>query len=878
MNCEILAVGTDIVLDSSNSGLGYISEELGKLGINVLYHSMTGDSEERLRQAFKLAYTRSDVIVVIGGLGSSIDDITKEVVFDEMGLDTVLNRYCYEHITEQIEKSGKSVPESVKKLASFPENAVVCTNDAGIAPGCIIPDGEKTVVILPSALGEIRHIFESGVIPYFKKRTNSAVISKTICAFGIKEAAAREKLSDLLKSADPSVAISYNLGILKLKVTAKASDVTSAKRILRPVVNDIQRRLGSNIFGYNNDTPESVLVTTLRDMGLTIAIAESCTGGLISEKLTNVPGSSQVLGMGLCTYSNEAKHKLLGIPNKTITAHNAVSGEVAKLMAEGVRKKSKADIGVSTTGIAGPGGALPGKPVGTVYIAVSYKSKTFTKKLSLANEAGTDREAIRELAAYHALDLVRTVVANDGDFSAKAEAAEEKVTVPPAAAAESGFSKQFREIQNENRRKLAEMQNSDTSAEGTKAFDIAPDVSASENANEKTQAFIPVSKENSAPKSIPLSTDTGDISRLVDEILADAKTTDEPAAKPAPKQKAASFAGQKAKQTAKSNKNKSGKKKRPLPLRIIGAIIPLKGDKAGEVIRKIVFLLSFCIFAFSITSILLDAKEVAKMGSIVSSMQNTYGREATNEELSKLPEGALPEFASLYSINPEVIGWIQIPNAQISYVVTQSQDSTNPAYDKYLNKVDWKLEQSKYGCIYADPRSKITKEMMDNTIIYGHNMYPLDKDMFFSHLVNFENLDYYKQNPIVYFDSLYQKMEWKIFSVMYVSTNTSDSAYFDYINEDYLTFETEEEFNEYYNNIMDRSIIYTDVDVKYGDKLLTLSTCEDRYFKGGRIVIFARQVRSGESTDVNVDAASINQHPIMPDTWVQKYGNALLAK
>ena len=1017
MNCEILAVGTELLLGNIvNSNAQFLSRELAALGINVLYHTVVGDNEERLKQAFSLAYSRADVVLVTGGLGPTTDDITKEVIFDELGLETVFNQYSYERITDYFEKRKIPWVESNKKQAYFPEKAIICNNDYGTAPGCIIPceqDG-KTIVILPGPPREMQPMFTSGVRPYFKKKVNAVIISKTICLFDVGEAKAEELVKDLITGSNPTAAFYAKTGIVQIRVTAKAEDVVSAKRILRPLVNKISERLSDKIYGYDNDTLESVVVTMLKDMGLTVAVAESCTGGLISEKITNVPGSSRVLGMGICTYSNEAKHRLLGVPNKVIATKSPISGEVARLMAEGVRKKAKADIGVSATGIAGPGGALPGKPVGTVFIAVSYKNNIITKKLNLGKSGINDREYIRELAALYALDLIRTSILREngmlnkipedkedkkrnkkeeapkissnaaglvtaagisgakktvsaasqlsgsaaaaagaalsgasvitGAVSAGTQAASKTVenaadnliNAAKAANVPDDFLSAFTEIKKNRDEKSQLTAKTDNKTitpnnEETKMFNNDIDKTKivdaeTENGsklkkenlsetkiidNEKTELqetenklsselektkIISDNALNTSPQTSVPENEEELINNLVSEILgndavndgditekdikSDINAFDESSSEPINEGTQENILAPKIKnspirdvQNMKSKK-KYNKKKLPWPLRILSYIVPWKGDSKGEIVRKSVLIASVLIFGISMFSIWYKANQVVKLDSSVADMQNTYGATGTQAEVDGLPFGALSDFASLYATNHDTIGWISIPGADINYVVMQSTDCTNPAYDKYLNRIDWQGNQSNYGSIFADCRGRISYESMpNNTIIYGHNMYPIDDNLFFTHLIDYQSLSYCNANPIVYFDTLYKKMEWKIFAVMFVDTDISDTTFFDYIQDKYITLSDEDTFNEYYSMVTARSLVDSDVDVVYGDKLITLSTCESRYFTGGRLVVFARLLRDGESSKVEFTA---NTDAIMPDAWNRKYGGSIL--
>lgn len=338
--------------------------------------------------------------------------------------------------------------------------------------------------------------------------------------------------------------------------------------------------------------------------------------------------------------------------------------------------------------------------------------------------------------------------------------------------------------------------------------------------------------------------------------------------------------------SAKSGNKKA--KKKPLALRIITYFIPVKGDKVGEIIRKVIFLVSIVVIGFCIYKFSEHLGVKLSQSAVIEDMQNVYNSSEVPKELvDALPEGALPDFATLYAQNSDVMGWLSIPNADINYVVLQSKDSVLAATDKYLYSKNWKGEDAKYGWPYIDPRCTITKDgNISNIVIYGHNMYPLDETLFFSNLVKYESLDYYKQNPVVFFDTLYGKGTYKIFAVMLLDTQATYGTrikagqtphlIFDYLNDKYLNLATEEDFNEWKNAITERNLINTEVDYQFGDQFVTLSTCENKYFSEGRIVIIARKLREGEDASVNVTTAVATSNPTMPDVWVSRgYGKLM---
>lgn len=295
--------------------------------------------------------------------------------------------------------------------------------------------------------------------------------------------------------------------------------------------------------------------------------------------------------------------------------------------------------------------------------------------------------------------------------------------------------------------------------------------------------------------------------------------------------------------------------------------------KASRIIRVVaVVVATLCIIFVGYT---LFFKTPAKQAA--QEMKIAIDTTPTQEEINGLPEGAISDFAALYAINNEVAGWLTIPNTAVDTVVVQSPEGTSPSADKYLHGTNWQGNYYYYGAVFADARIALKRDSVpDNTIIYGHNMYPIDDKLFFTRLVDYENFEFYKEHPIVQFSTLYEKANYKIFAIMYVNTDEADGEVFNYIANEYVNFVTEEDFNNYYNAIMERNLIVNDVDVKYDDKMITLSTCENRFLKTSRLVIFARKVRDGEDATVNVNNASINTNVRMPEAWVKKgYGSLM---
>ncbi len=402
-NAEILCVGTEILIgDIVNTNAAYISERLARLGINQYYQAVVGDNPERLSDAIKGALERADLLIMSGGLGPTYDDLTKETAAACMGRKLVLNEEALERIKQRFAFRCKTMTGNNEKQAMIPEGSTVFQNDAGTAPGCAIEDFEKgkIIIMLPGPPFEMKKMFDESVMPYLQKFTDKRFVSINVNIFGMGESEVENILKDLMDSSlNPTVAPYCGNGEVRLRVTASGHDEEECRKMCLDMVDKIQKtEVGGYIYGFDTDLACTVVENYIKK-GKTIATAESCTGGLIAKRITDVAGSSEMFGYGVVTYSNEAKIKLLSVKKKTLENYGAVSKETAAEMAEGVRNLSGADVGIATTGIAGPGGGSEEKPVGLVYLGISSEKGTRTVRLMLTS--GRDR--VRLLASTNAL-------------------------------------------------------------------------------------------------------------------------------------------------------------------------------------------------------------------------------------------------------------------------------------------------------------------------------------------------------------------------------------------------------------------------------------------------------------------------------------------
>ncbi|MBQ3007772.1 MAG: competence/damage-inducible protein A [Clostridia bacterium] len=402
--CEILSVGTEILLgDILNTNSKYLSTELAKLGISVLRHTTVGDNHERLSAALKTALGRSDIVIATGGLGPTADDITRDVCCEVMGFEMTFDKKIADGIKSYFASKGYEMPESNLRQAYVPVGGTVFENNHGTAPGLGLKKDGKCVVILPGPPYEMAPMYQESVIPYLAEYAEGAIVSHTVRTMGIGESAMAEMCADLLENENPTVAPYAKKGEALLRVTAKAESEAEAEKLCAPVIEEIKSRLGGYVYGIDSESIEQRVVELLRESGLKIATAESCTAGYIPKRITDIAGASNVFEFGAVTYSNKMKINILGVNPVTIEKYGVYSEETAREMAAGIRRLSGADIGISVTGIAGPDGDGE-KPAGLCFIALDAKDRQICEKIETGK---SDREYNRYVTASRALNLAR---------------------------------------------------------------------------------------------------------------------------------------------------------------------------------------------------------------------------------------------------------------------------------------------------------------------------------------------------------------------------------------------------------------------------------------------------------------------------------------
>ncbi|MDD4797245.1 MAG: competence/damage-inducible protein A [Eubacteriales bacterium] len=409
MTAEILSVGTELLLGQiANTDAQYLSRHLSALGIAVYRHSVVGDNPGRLQEAFEQALDRSDIVITTGGLGPTMDDLTKETIAQSLGLPLQEHAPSLKAMQDFFAGVGREVTPNNIKQAWFPKGSIVLANERGTAPGCIIESRGKVVIILPGPPRELSWVYENQVVPYLENRTGLKFISCFLRFYGIGESALENEVADLMAAqTNPTIAPYAGSGEVQLRITASAHTTDEAQALIEPVKAQIVRRVGQYLYTDRWSSLAETVVQALLLHKKTIAVAESCTGGMVASALVDYAGVSDSLLLGVVTYSNQSKIDLLGVRRESLEAHGAVSAQTAQQMAEGALRVCGADVAVATTGIAGPGGGTAEKPVGLVYIAVAVRGgQTQVKRYRFARE----RNYVRHSACLAALDMVRRAI------------------------------------------------------------------------------------------------------------------------------------------------------------------------------------------------------------------------------------------------------------------------------------------------------------------------------------------------------------------------------------------------------------------------------------------------------------------------------------
>ena len=404
---ELIAVGTELLLGNiANTDAQMLSQGLSALGINVYYHTVVGDNPERLRAAVETAKTRADIILTTGGLGPTCDDLTKNVLAACFGKKLVFHEPSAQRIEAYFRNLHPDLPmtENNYQQAMLPEGCTVLENDWGTAPGVAFEADGVRVIMLPGPPRECKAMFTHRVVPYLKELSDGVIASRTLKLFGIGESAMEAQLRDKMNAmTNPTLAPYAKEGECELRITAKADTEGAALALIDPVEAELKAHFGPLVYGVDVPNLERVVLDGLKEKGLTLGTAESCTGGLVAKRFTDLPGASAAFRGGVVSYATEVKHTVLGVEQALLDQYGAVSEPVAWAMAEGARRALGCDLAISTTGVAGPDPDERGNPVGLVFIALAAPEGAWVRQVHLS----MGRQRIRHIAASHGFDLAR---------------------------------------------------------------------------------------------------------------------------------------------------------------------------------------------------------------------------------------------------------------------------------------------------------------------------------------------------------------------------------------------------------------------------------------------------------------------------------------
>ena len=411
MKAEIVSIGTEILLgDIVDTNSKYIAENLKDLGYDIHYITSVGDNKDRLVKTLKEALERSDTIITTGGLGPTEDDITRQSIANAVDKNIYQDEELLKTIKKHFKQKNYKMTKNNYKQAYLPQGAEVIENKWGTAPGIYLKEKNSTIISLPGVPSEMKKMFSNYIFKKLQKDSSETIISRTLHFFGIGESTLETKLQKVLeKQNNPTLALLAGHGEVKLRITAKGNDKQKLKKMILQKENSVRKIVGEYIYGVDNTNLAEEAYNKLKNKNLTVSLAESCTGGLISHRITQIPGSSKVYKGSLVVYSNKSKINLLDVRKNIINEYGAVSKKTAEDMAQNIRKKFETDIGIGVTGIAGPGGGSKDKPIGLVYVSIADAQKVEVYKLNLKYSRIFNKWMTSQYAFFYLLNHLREV-------------------------------------------------------------------------------------------------------------------------------------------------------------------------------------------------------------------------------------------------------------------------------------------------------------------------------------------------------------------------------------------------------------------------------------------------------------------------------------
>ncbi len=809
MNAEIICVTAE-GFPAEHSGFiaSYISKKLFELGHRTLFESNCTPDADLLLKQLSQGISRSDIIILLGGIEPETGFAAKRALSSLAGVFQVENTAALESVKNYCASIGAELGGDHYSAASAPEGAEIFKNELGLCPGISLTLDSKRVILLPYAEGELTHMFETYVAPTLSGHGITA--SRIVNVIGLGEAEIEAKLSHLSNRSEFALNVLRRGVEYAVHVSSVADTKAAAESLCNRAVASVSVALGKAAFAVDSKGIQYEAVERLREKGLSASTAESCTGGMVSEMLTDVSGSSKVFEYGISAYSNRIKTEVLKVPESIITSYSAISRETAMYMAKNVRELGSSTIGISITGNAGPS-ASEGKSVGLVYVGIADAENYMVVELNLS--PNLSREDIRAEAAATALDLIRRYAESYPSPLSGMIKYNEKEGTPVVPVAAPVIPKPAAPAPDEVKKEVS-----------------LPKVKESEQPI--AEAF---EKKNSADSDFTLIFDREDESGFV---TGEDREYD----------------------FISSNKYKTvlaGIWTSVIAfLSNLSKIFPVKGDNPKRIIMKSVFLLSLITLITSATVICVRLTADSRERSIIAAAQERWNFDGEREK-----DGTFTAFTPFIEENKDIKGWITVPGTKVDNPVYQTTDN-----DYYLTH-NMNKEKSRYGAIFFDYRCSLDPAApSQNVTVYGHNM--KDGSMFGT-LKSYKKLDFYKANPTFTVTGLSEQSTYKIFAVMVMNATAADDNGYLY-NYTSPSFDTQGSFIKWVNEARERSLINTTVDVCEHDRIITLVTCTND-FSNARLVIMARMTRYGESENVSTKDAVLNPNPRYPQAWYDKH-------
>ncbi len=749
MNAEIIVVGSqEQIADTATKNGEYLREQFKNVGITLTGQANALTNPQRLERMFASALDRSEVVVILGGLGTQKDDITKDCICQTLGLSLELNEEILSRVKAYVDRVGESMNETYVHQAMFPRHAVIFKNQIGVSCGFAIKGTNKLILLLPSDPEELSEMFEQEVLPFLEQNTSDVTANHVIRTAGVSVSEVQQKLGALTGMMNPIIEVVEKDGEVQVCVHAKANTRHHAENACASAVKQIIQLLGDCVYGQDEENIECVVCRKLDDAQKTVALCELGSANAIAKRLlSNKSGTSVIIDSGM-------SEPLSYLPQKITDKYSPVSKEAAAYLAKAASDLTQSTFGLAFVSPTQKAISMSNKtPKNVVWAAVYGEGKVWLQEFPATAESIT-------LAGSWAFNQMRLCM--DGAESAMLQ-----------------------------------------------AYDISHTGVLKEPKNRGAQAENGQNQEESK------------------------------------------------KDQKKKEKNTAGKT--PWYKKILGYCIPSKNDSIGEIIRKVFFSLGTLICIGCLIFI-----AVHYISYFNSQKQNESLKDLLTQSTSipkDYPENYLEKFAGLYKINKDVAGWLEIENTGIDYPVVKGEDNTT-----YLEK-NFRKKKDKRGTIFMDYRNDARIEG-SNMVLYGSN---LNDNTMFSNLVNYKELSYYQDHPVIQFDTVYEEAQWKIIGAFLTTTEGTDANSLAF--GEFLYPRSQEEFEWYINAVSIRSYLNTGVDVEFGDTLLTLATPTNE-LTNGYFVVVARQVRDGESAEVDTASATQNTSLLMPESWYLEYGGS----